>query len=71
MSIGFGIAIGTSANSAQLPKSAAGEKELVMRDASSLFGHEEVILVQRKGRHELPHVKAFREIVVKGLKQRV
>lgn len=67
VAIGFGIAIGTSAASSKLPKPAAGETELVMRDITSLFGHEEVFLLQRKGRHELPHVKAFRELVLKNV----
>lgn len=68
VSIGFGIALGTSAASAALPQPAAGEKELVVRDVASLFGHEEVILLQRKGRHELPHVRAFRDLVLRGPK---
>jgi DNA-binding transcriptional LysR family regulator len=69
VAIGFGIAIGTSAQAAKLPKPAAGEAELTMRDITNLFGHEEVVLLQRKGRHELPHVKAFREMVVKGMSE--
>lgn len=64
VAIGFGIAIGTSAASVKLPKPAAGETGLVMRDVSGLFGREQVFLLQRKGRHELPHVKAFRERVL-------
>jgi len=67
VAIGFGIAIGTSAASSKLPKPAGGGTELVRRDASSLFGHEKVFLMQRKGRHELPHVKAFRELVLKSV----
>ena len=67
--IGFGIAIGTSAASIKLPKPAANESELIMRDASSLFGHEEVILLQRKGRYELPHVRDFRELAIKAARQ--
>ena len=66
VAIGFGIAIGTSAASSKLPKPAAGEAPLMMRDVTSLFGHEKVFLLQRKGRHELPHVRAFRELVVRA-----
>ena len=66
VSIGFGIALGTSAASTALPQPAAGEKELVIRDVASLFGNEEVVLLQRKGRHELPHVRAFRDLVLQG-----
>lgn len=64
VAIGFGIAIGTSAASLKLPKAAAGETELIMRDVSGLFGREQVYFIQRKGRHELPHVRAFRERVL-------
>ena len=67
VSIGFGIAIGTSAASVKFPKAAAGENELMIRDATSLFGHEEVVLIQRKGRHELPHVRAFRDLALKAM----
>ncbi len=66
VSIGFGISIGTSAASVKLPRPAPGEPELSLRDVTSLFGHEEVFLLQRKGRYELPHVKAFRELVMKA-----
>lgn len=65
VSIGFGIAIGTSAASLKPPKPAAGETEIVFRDVASLFGYEEAFLVQRKGRFEPPHVRAFRELVMK------
>ncbi|MES2598568.1 MAG: LysR family transcriptional regulator [Verrucomicrobiota bacterium] len=65
VSIGFGIAIGTSAASVKPPKPATGEAEIIFRDVASLFGHEEAFLVQRKGRFEPPHVRAFRELVMK------
>ncbi|MDI1313030.1 LysR family transcriptional regulator [Prosthecobacter sp.] len=66
VAIGFGIAIGTSAASVKPPKRAAGETEVVVREAAALFGHEEVFLVQRKGRFEPAHVRAFRELVLKA-----
>lgn len=66
VAIGFGIAIGTSAASVKPPKRGAGEAEVVVREVASLFGHEEVFLVQRKGRFEPEHVRAFRELVVKA-----
>ncbi len=67
--MGFGIAIGTSAQAAKLPKPAAGEAELTMRDITNLFGHEDVALLQRKCRHELPLVKALREMVLKAMSE--
>lgn len=68
VAIGFGIALGTTAAGVKLPKRAAGETEIVFRDASDLFGHEKVFLVQRKGRFEPEHVRAFRELVVKAFR---
>ncbi|MCB1279698.1 LysR family transcriptional regulator [Prosthecobacter sp.] len=68
VAIGFGIAIGTSAASVKPPKRAAGEAEIVFRDVASLFGHEEVFLVQRKGRFEPAHVRAFRELVMASMR---
>ncbi len=64
--IGFGVAIGTTARKANLPKPAKGDVALVVRDLTHLFGHEEVVLVHRKGRHEAPHVRAFREMVLEA-----
>lgn len=67
VAIGFGISIGTSGASVKPPKRGAGEAEVVVRELASLFGHEEVFLVQRKGRFEPAHVRAFRELVEKAL----
>ena len=67
VAIRLGITICTSANDAKLPRPGAGECELTMRDLSVLFGHEEVFLLQRKSRYELPHVRAFRELVVTAM----
>ena len=35
---------------------------------SHILGHEQVVLLHPRGRHELAHVRAFREMVMKGLK---
>lgn len=67
VAIRLGITICTSANDAKLPRPGAGECELTIRDLSALFGHEEVSLLQRKCRHELPHVRAFRELVLAAM----
>lgn len=71
VAIGFGISIGTSAASVKPPKRSAGEAEIVVRKVEELFGHEEVCLVRRKGRHEPAYVCAFRELVEKALGQGV
>jgi len=68
VAIGFGIALGTGAAGAKPPKRTTGEAEIVFRDAADLFGHEEVFLVQRKGRFEPEHVRTFRELVVKAFR---
>ena len=54
-------------NDAKLPRAGAGECELTMRNLSALFGHEEVSLLQRKSRYELPHIRAFRELAVTAM----
>ncbi len=69
VAIRLGITICTSANDAKLPRPGPGECELTMRNLTAIFGHEEVFLLQRKSRHELPHVKAFREMVVKAMSE--
>lgn len=69
VAIRLGITISTSANNTKLPRPGPGECELTMRDITNLFGHEEVFLLQRKSRHELAHVKAFREMVLKGMSE--
>lgn len=64
--IRLGITICTGANDEKLPPPGPGECKLIMRNLATLFGHEEVFLVQRKNRHELPHIREFRESVVAG-----
>ena len=43
------------------------EQQLVFRDLSQILGHEQVVLLHPRGRHELSHVRAFRERVVAEL----
>jgi DNA-binding transcriptional LysR family regulator len=65
--MGLGVAIVTGANTAALTHTEPNELEIVRRDVSELFGQEKVVLIQRKGRFELPHIKAFREALVEAL----
>lgn len=44
-------------------KAKRGQMRIVWRDVSNLFGYEDLVLLQRKGRFELSHVKALRELV--------
>lgn len=67
VSAGLGVCIGTNASPTKRPRPLAGEPALLTRDATHLFGQEEVFFVQRKGRFEPSHVKAFRELVLKAV----
>ena len=62
VAMGFGVAL-LAPGKAKFPRPKRGESELISRDVSQLFGHEDLVILQRKGRFELPHVKAFRELV--------
>jgi len=59
-----GLGIALMAYVAKPKGSAKGsEPELTQRDATHLFGHEQLMIMHSKSRHELPHVRAFRELV--------
>ena len=62
VALGFGVAL-LAPGMAKPPKARRGRTTIIWRDVSNLFGHEDLVLLQRKGRFELPHVKAFRELV--------
>ncbi|MEY5027637.1 MAG: hypothetical protein RLZZ244_3165 [Verrucomicrobiota bacterium] len=51
----------------QLRHGSPGQPPLAVRDVSSLFGEEPVVLVRRKGRHLLQHVEHFRTLTLKGI----
>ena len=40
---------------------------VAFRNLSKLFGREEIAVLHRKAKLELPHHRAFREIVMKAL----
>jgi DNA-binding transcriptional LysR family regulator len=66
--VGMGVALITRPAREATPLPPAAEKKLVFRDMSHILGHEQVVLLHPRGRHELAHVRAFREMVMKGLK---
>lgn len=69
VSMGFGVALlAPGAMTSSISK--RGQPALIWRDVSALFGHEDLALLQRKGRFELPHVKAFRELVETEFQER-
>ena len=41
---------------------------LAHRDASGVLGHDNLVLVHPKGRHELEHIRIFREMATAALK---
>ena len=41
---------------------------LAHRDASAVLGHDNLVLVHPKGRHELEHIRIFREMATAALK---
>jgi len=68
--MGFGISI-TSVSPMILNEAAQGHssyRSVVFRDLSKLFGREEIVVLHRTAKVELPHHVAFREIVVKALR---
>lgn len=67
--MGFGISI-TSVSPMILKAATAGHTSYCgvdFRNLAKLFGREEVAFLHRKARVELPHHRAFREIVVQAL----
>lgn len=65
VAMGLGVAIVTRPSH----DGAATSERLMIRDFSHVLGHEHVVLLHPKGRHELAHVKAFRELVVQQFRR--
>lgn len=68
VSMGFGVSI-SSVSPAIIAAARAGKADyagLQFRDLTRLFGEERVIVLARQGRLELPHVRAFHEILSDG-----
>lgn len=42
-------------------------QRLRFRDVSRVFGHEQIVILRRRHRHEPPHQQAFREIVMQSI----
>ena len=60
--------MGGVALTSALPVPADVKAQFIHRDVSASLGHDHVVLLHPRGRHELAHVRAFREMVVKGLR---
>jgi molybdate transport repressor ModE-like protein len=68
VALGMGVAILSRPATEALPVPADVKARFIHRNVSSFLGHDQVALLHPKGRHELAHVRAFREMVVKGLR---
>jgi len=70
--MGFGISV-TSVSPMILKEAAQGHSSyrgVAFRDLSKLFGREEVVVLHRKAKLELPHHRDFRETIAKVLTAR-
>jgi molybdate transport repressor ModE-like protein len=68
VALGMGVAVLSRPATEALPVPADVKANFIHRDVSASLGHDHVVLLHPKGRHELAHVRAFREMVVKGLR---
>ena len=68
VALGMGVAVLSRPATEALPVPADVKAHFIHRDVSASLGHDHVVLLHPKGRHELAHVRAFREMVVKGLR---
>jgi DNA-binding transcriptional LysR family regulator len=68
VALGMGVAVLTRPATEALPVPVDVKARFIHRDVSACLGHDHVVLLHPKGRHELTHVRAFREMVVKGLR---
>jgi DNA-binding transcriptional LysR family regulator len=68
VALGMGVAVLSRPASEVLPVPADVKARFINRDVSASLGHDQVVLLHPKGRHELAHVRAFREMVMKGLR---
>jgi molybdate transport repressor ModE-like protein len=66
--LGMGVAILTRSAIEAMSFSAVKNAGLAHRDVSSVLGHDSMVLVHPKGRHELEHIRVFREMVAASLK---
>lgn len=66
--LGMGVAILTHPATQAMPVPLDVKASLVQRDVSRTLGHDEIVMLNPRGRYELAHVRAFREGVVKGMR---
>ncbi|RFC42418.1 MAG: LysR family [Verrucomicrobia bacterium] len=66
VALDFGVALLAPGSHAPF-KPKRGEKALISRDVSHLFGYEEVVLLRPKGGSKLPHIDAFCDLVANAM----
>ena len=66
--LGIGVAILTRSAIEAMSFPAVKQAGLAHRDASAVLGHDNLVLVHPKGRHELEHIRIFREMATTALK---
>jgi DNA-binding transcriptional LysR family regulator len=68
VALGMGVAVLTRPATEALPVPGDVKAQFIHRDVSTCLGQDHVVLLHPRGRYELAHVRAFREMVVEGLK---
>lgn len=68
VSLGMGVAILTRSAIESMSLSDVMTARLAHRDVSAVLGHDNLVLVHPKGRHELEHIRVFREMAAASLK---
>ena len=66
--LGMGVAILTRSAIESMSLSDVMTARLAHRDVSTVLGHDNLVLVHPKGRHELEHIRVFREMAAASLK---
>jgi len=66
--LGIGVAILTRSAIEAMSFPAVRQAGLAHRDASGVLGHDNLVLVHPKGRHELEHIRVFREMAAAALR---
>ncbi|MFM7606517.1 MAG: LysR family transcriptional regulator [Prosthecobacter sp.] len=68
VALGMGIAVLTRPATQTLQVPSDLNARFIHRDVSHFLGYDHIALLHPKGRHELSHVRAFRERVIQGLR---
>lgn len=67
--IGLGVSVLTRPTN-EVPQCSNSKDQLLSLNVSHCLGQEKIVLLHQRHRHELAHVRAFREMVVKGLREK-